>query len=135
MHPLRVVLVVAATLVAAASAARGERPTVSTTVEAEWALETGSGRAQKLETHVQSRLDHALPGGCRWTAVGRLHADAYERLAPGGPRQAELWTPTRRLELGDRVDLELRELYVEGRIGSAWLRLGKQQVVWGQADG
>src|SRR5690606_15167622 len=134
MHRLRVVLFAVATLVAA-SAARGERPTVSTTIEAEWAVEAGSGRAQKLETHVQSQLDQALPGGFRWTAVGRLHADAYERLSPGGPHQSELWTPTRRLELGDRVDLELRELYVEGRIGGAWLRLGKQQVVWGQADG
>ena len=134
MHRLRTALVLAVAL-AAAHGARAERPTTATTVEAEWAIETGSGRAQKLETHVQSQLDQALPGGFRWTAIGRLHADAYARLAPGGPQQAELWTPTRRLEIGDRVDLELRELYVEGRIGPAWLRIGKQQVVWGQADG
>jgi hypothetical protein len=134
----------AAALLACAALAAGvaparpaglERPTIATTIESEWALETGSGRAQKLETWIQSQLDQGLPGGLRLTAIGRLHADAYERLAPGGPRQAELWTPTRRLELGDRVDLELRELYVEGRVGAAWLRIGKQQVVWGQADG
>lgn len=116
-------------------AAASEPPAISTTIESEWALEAGSGRAQKLETSVQSQLDQGLPGGFRLTAIGRLHADAYARLAPGGPSQAELWTPTRRLELGDRVDLELRELYVEGRVGRAWLRIGKQQVVWGQADG
>lgn len=127
----------AATTAAAAEPAQPSfpRPTIATTIEGEWAIETGSGRAQKLETYVQSQLDQSLPRGFRLTAIGRFHADAYERLAPGGPRQSEIWTPTRRLELGDRVDVELRELYVEGRIGPAWLRIGKQQVVWGQADG
>ncbi len=35
----------------------------------------------------------------------------------------------------DRVEFELRELRLEGRAGPAWLTLGKQQIVWGQADG
>ncbi len=117
------------------STARAEPPSVSSTLESEWAIETGSGRAQKLATRLQARLDQTLPAGYRITAIGRLHVDAYDRLAPGGPEQAELWSPTRTLEFGDRVDLELRELYVEGRAGPVWLRLGKQQVVWGQADG
>lgn len=118
-----------------ATAAPAEPPSITSTLESEWAIETGSGRAQKLATRFQSQLDQTLPGGYRLTAIGRLHVDAYERLAPGGPEQAEIWSPTRTLEFGDRVDLELRELYVEGRAGPAWLRLGKQQVVWGQADG
>lgn len=126
------VLLACATL---AAPALGERPRVTTTIEGEWAIETGSGRAQKLETRVRSQLDQRLPGGFQLTAIGRLHADAYDRLAPGGPSQSELWAPSRRLEFGDRVDAELRELYVEGRLGPAWLRIGKQQVVWGQADG
>ncbi len=122
-------------LVCLATIAPAEPPSITSTLESEWAIETGSGRAQKLATRLQSQLDQALPGGYRLTAIGRLHVDAYDRLAPGGPAQAELWSPTRTLEFGDRVDLELRELYVEGRAGPAWLRLGKQQVVWGQADG
>lgn len=131
-RPLAALLACAALFAGGAGA---EPPTLATTIEGEWALEAGSGRAQKLETQIQSQLDQSLPRGFQLTAIGRLHADAYERLAPGGPSQPELWGPSRRLELGDRVDLELRELYVEGRIGSAWLRIGKQQVVWGQADG
>ena len=118
-----------------AAAASAEPPSITSTLESEWAIETGSGRAQKLATRFQSQLDQSLPGGYRLTAIGRLHVDAYDRLAPGGPAQAEVWSPTRTLEFGDRVDLELREFYVEGRAGPAWLRLGKQQVVWGQADG
>jgi hypothetical protein len=120
---------------ALAPAARGAGPSLSTKAELEWAIETGSGRAQKLELQVEPQLDLGLPEGFDLTAIGRLRADAYDRLAPGGAQQAEIWTPTRRLELGDRVELELRELYLEGKVGSAWLRMGKQQVVWGQADG
>jgi hypothetical protein len=108
---------------------------LSTKARFEWALGTTDGSAQKLELQVEPELQAPLPRGFRVAAVGRLHADAYDRLAPGGPHQSEVWTPTERLELGDRVDLELRELYVEGRVGRVWLRLGKQQVVWGQADG
>ena len=128
-------LLVLSVALATAPARAAEQTSLTTTLESEWAVETGSARAHKLEAILQSQLDQALPGGFRLTAIGRAHADAYDRLAPGGPHQSELWTPTRRLELGDRVDLELRELYVEGRIGEAWLRIGKQQVVWGEADG
>lgn len=132
---LRPAAALAALALAAPAGGRAEPPTIATTIESEWALETGQGRAQKLETRIQSQLDQSLPRDFRLTAIGRLQVDAYDRLAPGGPRQPEIWSPTRRLELGDRAEVELRELYVEGRIGRAWLRIGKQQVVWGQADG
>lgn len=36
---------------------------------------------------------------------------------------------------GDDAELELRELYLDLQAGPAFLRLGKQQIVWGQADG
>jgi hypothetical protein len=42
---------------------------------------------------------------------------------------------SRSLVLADHVDLGLRELYVEGSLGPVWLRAGKQQIVWGEADG
>lgn len=115
--------------------ASADPPSISSTLESEWAIETGSGRAQKLATRLRSQLDQSLPAGFRLTAIGQLYVDGYQRLAPGGPSQQELWSATRTLEFGDHVDLELRELYAEGRLGPAWLRLGKQQVVWGQADG
>ena len=33
------------------------------------------------------------------------------------------------------MDLELRELFLDHYLGDAYVRLGKQQIVWGQADG
>jgi hypothetical protein len=74
-------------------------------------------------------------GPVRFHAVGRLRADAFDRLEPGEPSQASVAYATRRVFIGNQVELELRELTAEGRIGDAYLVLGKQQVVWGRSDG
>ena len=57
--------------------------------------------------------------GRRWGAegIGRLRADAFDELEPGGPHQPEVAPYTRRLGFGDRIDAELRELFVQGRVG------------------
>jgi hypothetical protein len=36
---------------------------------------------------------------------------------------------------GDRTELELRELHVRAELGRTAVSVGKQQIVWGQADG
>ena len=58
-----------------------------------------------------------------------------DRLEPGRPDQHERSSYNRRWILSDTADAELREFYIDGHIGPAFVRLGKQQVVWGQADG
>ena len=58
-----------------------------------------------------------------------------DRLEPGRPEQRERSDFNRRWLLGDSADAELRELYVDGHVGRAFVRVGKQQIVWGQADG
>jgi hypothetical protein len=131
--PRRTLLLCALAWVAAP--AQAGPPELSTTLDLEWAVDASSGDAQTLGLRLEPELELPLPRSFRLGAIGRLRADAYDRLEPGRPSQAEIAPATRRLEIGDRVELELRELFVEGRIGGAWLRLGKQQVVWGQADG
>lgn len=42
---------------------------------------------------------------------------------------------SRPVQLNGEVELELRELMLQGNIGDTFLTLGKQQVVWGKADG
>ena len=76
-------------------------------------------------------------------AIGRLNAIAWGRLdpaddlEPGNPDSQEdrRSVLSRRLFAGDFVDLELREFYLDSVLGDTFLRLGKQQIVWGQADG
>lgn len=108
---------------------------VSGTLEVEGAVETGGGGAQKLESILEPRLEGRLPGGFALTAIVRLRGDPWDELEPGSPDQHELARSTRRLRLGDHGDVELREIYLARSLFGGFLTIGKQQVVWGQADG
>jgi hypothetical protein len=90
---------------------------------------------QKLELRIEPAIDLRFESGWKLAARGRLRADARDELdvtAEGRIARGALNRPWR---LADGIELELRELYVDGNIGVAAVRLGKQQVVWGQADG
>ena len=101
-------------------------------------LESATGlrgpRQQKLEAIFEPTLEGRV-GAFDWLASGRLRADAWDRIEPGHPTPTETSSITRRGFAGDAIDFELRELYLRGELGPAFLTVGKQQVVWGQADG
>lgn len=91
-------------------------------------------RFQKLDLTLQPTLVATL-GDWRWTGVARLRADPAGELSVRTEGRAQRAPGSRPWWLGDDTELELREFYADGRLGPATLRLGKQQVVWGQADG
>ncbi len=67
-----------------------------------------------------------------WT----LHNETKDLLEPNEPDDAQVRsTMSQRLFFSDNTDWEFRELYIDGYIGDIFVRAGKQQVVWGQADG
>jgi len=99
------------------------------------AFEVGSGHAQKSEMTLQPDMEWTLPNGFDLKAVGRFRTDAFDRLEPGKPSRDELDRLNATSTFGSRSEAELRELFVEGAIASAWVRLGKQQIVWGESDG
>lgn len=102
--------------------------------EVEWSVET-SGRTQKLEGTFQPELRIDMPKGLRFTAIGRARGDVADKLTPGQPSQDEISRESKRAYIGDHGEAELRELYLQGDIGPAMFTAGKQQIVWGQADG
>ena len=101
----------------------------------EWALETRSGQTQKLDWVLEPSFQVEFPGQIRLTALGRFRVDLIDSLEPGQPSQLSVARSTRRLLIGDPGELELRELYLDIPVRDWLLRIGKQQVVWGQADG
>lgn len=102
----------------------------------ETAIEFDSVRFQKTDFSIEPEVEIDLTDWGRITAIGRLRFDASDRLEPGGSPGQDVRAPqTRRLFIGQHGDLELRELYWDFDIGNSYVRLGKQQVVWGQADG
>ncbi len=94
-----------------------------------------SDAMQKEELTVLWNGTHGL--GEHWRAVAqlRVRADAKDELEPGRPDQSERSSYNRRWLIGDAGDAELREFYLDGMLGPANVRIGKQQIAWGQADG
>ena len=104
-------------------------------IDLEWAVGTRDGDSQTLALRIEPELKLDLPAGFQLGAIGRFRADAFDRLEPGLPRELDVAPVTRPAELGNHAEIALREFFVQGKLGPVWLRAGKQQVVWGQADG
>lgn len=107
------------------------------TVEARFdaAMEEGSHDLQTAAAQLDLGLGIAFDSGWSLSSIGRIRSDREDRLEPGRPAHHERSDFNRRWLIGDTTDVELRELYADGHVGSTFVRLGKQQIVWGQADG
>lgn len=101
------------------------------------AIEFEDGDVQLGELLVEPELSGEVTPEISWTVIGRLRIDAADELEPGdpGPQDGVRSPVNRRLFIGDTTDLELREAYADIYAGQWFVRAGKQQVVWGQADG
>ena len=108
---------------------------LSGVAESELAIGTNDGEAQKAEFVLTPEINLALSGSTRITVIGRLRGDIVDELEPGQPAQDNRSEFSKRWFVSDHMELELRETYVDTEIGNTFLRIGKQQVVWGQADG
>jgi hypothetical protein len=93
------------------------------------------GQFQKLEFYAKPEWELQLSPGFRFKAIGRVYVDPMDRLEPGKPQQTEVSPPTRRGLIGNVLEVELRELYFDLKIKNHYFTVGKQQVVWGKADG
>lgn len=107
----------------------------SAMLESEWAYGTVQDSTQKLEFIFEPEVNIDLQDDSKLTVIGRLRADSEDKLEPGDPSQDEVSDISRRWLIGDHAGLELREFYYETDIGQTSLTLGKQQIVWGKADG
>jgi hypothetical protein len=106
----------------------------SGTWEQEWAMADGDN--QKFETLLQPRWDMDLfEGQADLTLIARLRIDTIGELGPAVQRPFNYGAANGPWFNDEHASFDLRELYVDLHPGEAFLRLGKQQVVWGQADG
>jgi hypothetical protein len=103
--------------------------------EFEFAVQTTDGAGQKAELNLLPELDWRTPWGFDVTAIARLRADGLDRLQPDRSDQDAATRWNQRTFFAGHAEAELRELYVDAYLGDSYLRLGKQQIVWGEADG
>ncbi len=89
----------------------------SVIVEQELAL-SSQLHGQKMETLIEPRWDYSPWEDARFTVILRGRYDAMDNIEPSS-----------------NSDLDIRELYLDTEYLGAYWRIGRQQVVWGQADG
>ena len=120
-----------------APAASGQAPELRGSLTSRYAVETQTGNSQLAEVLFEPELSGTLGTNVSYTLIGRARFDAADALEPGKPydqaHARSSWN--RRVFEGDDTDFELREAYADIYAGNWFVRVGKQQVVWGQADG
>ncbi len=100
------------------------------------AYEADDRKFQMLKLTTRPELRVKLHKNLRFTGIARLQGDLLDHLEPGFPTQDGVSRASKRWLVGDRFEFELREFYVDWYVGSrSTLRLGKQQIVWGETDG
>ncbi len=107
----------------------------SLTVTGQWGYSTLNGTTQMLNGALLPEADLSFANGWRFTSSLRLRTEAREGMRPVDIERGAYSDYNQPTLLGDSSELELRELTLEGRIGDTFFSLGKQQVVWGKADG
>lgn len=90
---------------------------------------------QKFEALIEPEWNFGTGNGLEFTAIGRLRLDLIGDLGPDESRPNNYSGINGPWAQSAHAEVTLREFYLDTEwFGSFW-RIGKQQVVWGQADG
>ncbi len=112
-----------------------QKPEFSGTWEQELAIENNTGDVQKFEALIEPEWNFVFDDGLELTAIGRLRVDLIGDLGPKKSRPDNYSGINGPWAQSAHGEISLREFYLDAEwFGSYW-RIGKQQVVWGQADG
>lgn len=102
--------------------------------EQEWAIDK-NGNSQKFETLFEPEWNTSLTDNSDMTFIGRIRFDLQTNLGPEEDMPVNYSSINGPLLAGDHGELSIREWYIDTEIVGSYWRIGKQQVVWGQADG
>jgi len=104
-------------------------------VDARIAIEFKTREVQKAEFFIRPELDIPLSKNLRLKMIGRIYSEVMDNLEPGKPTENTVSKFSKRAFIGDKLEAELREFYIDWKIGKHYLTIGKQQIVWGKSDG
>ena len=108
---------------------------ISTTLETRYAYGTQNGKSQSSELEIRPVWEWTLSDYWSFQGGARFRTDAFDRLELGRPDQNFIDPLSRRILIGKTTELELREAFLQYAGDYTTVRLGKQQIVWGRADG
>jgi len=107
---------------------------LSSTWQTEVAI-TDESRVQKFESIFQPEVNWSINDAFDMTFIGRLRFDTQDNLGYQGNRLDTYGSINGPVYEGSNADFEIREWYLDTEVAGVFWRFGKQQVVWGQADG
>ena len=107
----------------------------SITATGQWMINTHDGDSQSLNLSLVPEFNVGFDNGWQLKSSLRLRAEAINGLQIDDINRDSYSEYSKPAMLSDEVELELRELYLQGEIGDTFLILGKQQIVWGKSDG
>ena len=113
----------------------GDRTDITLDLETELHTTFQDGDRFYTNHTLDAGVTSEIAAGWRIAGIGRLFVDPDDRSEPGAPDQDTRSDWTRRLLIGDHAEAELRELYLSGELVGLHWTVGKQQIVWGKADG
>lgn len=93
------------------------------------------GDVQAFDNVLRTKMEAAFDNGTRFFAEFNTRYEIKDMLEPGKPSQDNSSNFNRPWLVSDNTEVELREFYIDGYFDSVFVRLGKQQTVWGQSDG
>lgn len=108
---------------------------ISTQLELQTIFNADNGSSQAHQLTIKPDLSVKFDNDMKLTAIGRLRAENITGLKPNDIDRDSFSPVSRPSLINDEVEIELREFFLETEIGKNYLTLGKQQVVWGKADG
>lgn len=107
----------------------------SITAIAQWAVNTHKGDSQALNLTLLPELDASFENGWQLKSSIRLRAEAINGMQISDIDRDGYSDYSKPAMLNNEMELELREFYLQGELGDSFLTVGKQQIVWGKADG
>jgi hypothetical protein len=105
------------------------------TANGKWFINTDNGDNQSLHLSLIPELDADFNNGWRFKSSLRLQAEMINGLQIDDINRGSYSDYSNPALLNREVELELREFYIQGDISHTFVTLGKQQIIWGKADG
>ena len=106
----------------------------SALLEQEWSIDK-KGKGQKFETIFEPQYNNSLSNNADMTFIGRVRLDTFDHLGIADENTKSYSDINGSLAANDHSSFSIREWYVDLEVADSFWRVGKQQVVWGQADG
>ena len=108
---------------------------ITTEVEARLAIGLGTAGIRQADIMIEPSWERDLSDTVTAVVSARLRAEGADTLTPGRPDTTGYSSINGILKLGDRATAELRDAYLDITAGDTFIRLGKQQIVWGELEG